>query len=92
MSTNASALGRSIHKPPFTTRGGSPPDGPSLSTQETHMCADTDEICAELDCEFLLMRGGCELGYTPDECHEKRHAEGEAFRDLLREARHDPLR
>ena len=90
MSTNASALGRSIHKPPF--RGGSQPGGSPLSTQETHMCADTDEICAELDCEFHLVFGGCEKGRTPEDCLEKHVAEGEAWRETLREARHDPLR
>lgn len=58
------------------------------------MCAscDPDHICAELDCEFLLIRGGCELGKSPDECNERHVAEGEAWAETMREARHDPYR
>ena len=54
-----------------------------------------DDICADLDCEFLLVCGGCELDKTPDDCYEateaneKHMAEGEAFRETLREARRE---
>ena len=53
---------------------------------------DIEDFCADIDCEFLMARGGCELGKTPDECIEVREAECEGMRDLLWEARHDEFR
>lgn len=63
------------------------------------MCADLDDLCAERDCEYICrICGGCKLNLNPHTCDEdawiaeKREAEGEVFRETLREARHDELR